>query len=741
MNLQDNDDLERFLRNVDQMNELVKEFSSSDVYRREKAIAKADQFISSLEQKEPCQTKINKTVINKSPSSENCPANIQYESGQNPEIFLRILEKDAEERRLRRKMKEEKANALREQGNEAFTQGDYETAVRFYTEGLEQLRDMQALYTNRAQAFIKLKRYKEAISDCEWALRCNEKCIKAYVHMGKSHLALKDFKQVSIVQEKSFCPFMSKAGLHLYFSPYLNSLTCYFCFTFQSRICYQKILEIEPQRETMVKAYLRQVDLEENASLQEKAAWEELQEGTEQARTVPELLKKLNRPNEISLYYCGGLELVSQAIKDCTGQTFFRLNNGFSIINGNNTIRSCLSQNSKDPYAVDLCLAIVKLWKTVCSGNELNQQLLMECPGTREHMVQLLASPVREIQRESLELLSMYSQTQHGRNVLIDNLNSNQMAENLMSCVCRDMSSALALTVLENLAAENKFKIQSRENFTAVFAFPLEHLLSNIMTADHKTLASVISVVGTMARDDVISKKLAGHSEFWRCSLQTMQCIGCECKSVLYPLLGLMINLASNPSQVVQEHAVLASSRCLDLLSDSSGGVITRAAGLLSVLLPMSPDATQEVVQNGIVKKLLKILKVGGEMSSRYSIKALTFCTASIPQACEELVKLDKRLHTLRKLLGSIDELVVGNAALCMGHCLEVDGAAVSLLGTDCVQLLLHHAARDAKRAAIQQNAAITLGKLCKIEPRHMEKLRELHGLEILHSCSGANLR
>ncbi len=57
---------------------------------------------------------------------------------------------------------------------------------------------------------------------------------------------------------------------------------------------------------------------------------------------------------------------------------------------------------------------------------EQNQQLLMECPGTRQHMVQLLASPVREIQRESLELLSMYTQTQHGRDVLIDNLNLTQ---------------------------------------------------------------------------------------------------------------------------------------------------------------------------------------------------------------------------------------------------------------------------------------------------------------------------
>lgn len=155
------------------------------------------------------------------------------------------------------------------------------------------------------------------------------------------------------------------------------------------------------------------------------------------------------------------------------------------------------------------------------------------------------------------------------------------------------------------------------------------------MTNGHKTLAFVISVIGTMSLDDVISIKLAGCSKFWRCSLPAMvslemiilyittelpntlslsiaelcmmsctvnfdseglflsslcylvawavkqpfptdaetakghefnflhcqdkalfwlqeRCVGCECRSVLYPLLGFMINLASNPSQVVQ---------------------------------------------------------------------------------------------------------------------------------------------------------------------------------------------
>lgn len=41
--------------------------------------------------------------------------------------------------------------ALKEKGNEAFARGDYETAILCYSEGLEKLKDMQVLYTNRAQ--------------------------------------------------------------------------------------------------------------------------------------------------------------------------------------------------------------------------------------------------------------------------------------------------------------------------------------------------------------------------------------------------------------------------------------------------------------------------------------------------------------------------------------------------------------------------------------------------------------
>lgn len=76
-------------------------------------------------------------------------------------------------------------------------------------------------------------------------------------------------------------------------------------------------------------------------------------------------------------------------------------------------------------------------------------------------------------------------------------------------------------------------------------------------------------------------------------------------------------------------------------------------------------------------------------------------------------------LSALRHLLGSsCDEMVSGNAALCCAHCLELEGIASQLLGTDIVPVLLRHAAADVANADVQKNAAIALGKLCRSEPR-----------------------
>ena len=40
-----------------------------------------------------------------------------------------------------------------------------------FFQAIQLVKDNPLLYTNRAQVFIKIKKYNEAISDCDWALR------------------------------------------------------------------------------------------------------------------------------------------------------------------------------------------------------------------------------------------------------------------------------------------------------------------------------------------------------------------------------------------------------------------------------------------------------------------------------------------------------------------------------------------------------------------------------------------
>ncbi|XP_010869917.2 tetratricopeptide repeat protein 12 isoform X1 [Esox lucius] len=693
-------DFENFLKNVNEISDLVNELNSSDVTSQQKAVEKADCYIAALkEEEEPCKTLLNRTSINIDPSQQTVV--LQNDPSLSAEHIMKTMEKDAEDRLKRRLVKEGKANGHKEKGNKAYRLGDYETAVKLYSDGINELRDMETLYTNRAQAYIKLEKYKEAISDCEWALKCNEKCVKAYFHMGRAHLATKRYNE--------------------------------------SRMCYQKILEIEPGEERMVKEYLTKVDLEEERVCQESKAWEEFEKGEAKARTVPELLKKLDRPEQIPLYYCGGLKLLSQTIADCTGQSLFRLHNGFNIIQANNTVRSCLLQKLKAQCAEELCMSVLKLWSVVCDGNDENQKILMSCPFSQNYIVDLLLSGTAAVQRECLALLCLYSQTPRGRSLVIDNLNLPMLVENLIvSISTQKQVETTVLTVLENFATEKRFCMQLKGKFTTSIMLPFSSLLRNITMCNQHIFPWLISTIGLMiVNHDEIRKDVASCHECWQAFLIAMErCMHCEYREILYPLLGLMINLFSISSSALQEHMVLISGRCVGLLSDPDGGIITRAAGLLSATLPQSATATEDAVRRGVVGSMRKLLKGSGKITTKYAIKVLAVCTATSQTAREEWIKCDKRLHTLIRLLGpGNDEVVAGNAALCLGHCLEMPGPASSLLGTDTVLVLLRHAAGNAQRSGVQQNAAIALGKLCKAEPRHLAKLRELHGLEILHSC------
>ncbi|NXO45889.1 TTC12 protein, partial [Locustella ochotensis] len=692
-------DFQRFLRQVDDVTNLLQGLNSPDSAVQEKAIAETEKRLreqgGSREEEEESRTTVNRTLINTSVRA--FPSGIN--AGLTSDGFLAALEKDAKERAQRRRRNEQLANALKEQGNEAFREGDFALAIQRYSEGLEKLRDKQELYTNRAQAYLKLCEYEKAISDCEWALKCNKNCLKAYFLMGKAHLALQHFTE--------------------------------------ARQCYEKMLQIDPQKEKLVKDCVSEARLEEKRLREEERAEREAQAGNVAASSIQELLQRISSPGQGILYYTGGIRLLAEVVSSCTGQTFFRTNNGFSILR-NETVRGALCAESRSPAEVELCVSLLLLWRAACAGNEENQRLLLAQPHVGAQLAELLSSGTPQIQRETLALISLYSDNERGRRLLLRQDLSRWLQILLAFVKSTDARADSAMNILSDLMGEERFQAQCRAMLSTGVLPLFTQLLVCAGQVNQAALARGMGVLGSLCADVGLRAQLAQSRECWQACLQLLD--GCpdgsspEYQQCVFAVLGLMMNLLLESNGTIQDFAVPISGRCLALLNHQDGRIVTRATGVLSRVLPASPSAVEEVVKGGVVKKMLKFLKAGGHLTSSYAIRTLSICTKSSSRAQEELLKWDKRFQVLLKLLDSGDELVVGNAAFCLSQCLLQPGAASALLGSAVVQLLLRQAGGDARRTSVQQNSAIALGRLCVAEPRHIHQLRKLNGLAILNS-------
>ncbi|XP_023562385.1 tetratricopeptide repeat protein 12 isoform X2 [Octodon degus] len=693
-------DLQKFLKNVDEITTLIQEMNSDDPVVQQKAVYQTEKRLRLMEdaqEEDGCRTTLNKTVISPPQAAGKAVQNADEIS---PEAFLASLEKDAKERAKRRRENKVLADALKEKGNKAFATGDYETAIANYSEGLDKMKDMKVLYTNRAQAYIKLGEYQKALVDCDWALKCDEKCTKAYFHMGRAHLALKNYSV--------------------------------------SRQCYQKISEVNPKLQAQVKEYMHQVEVQEKADLQEKEAHAVLNSGKSTAVTTKNLLETLSKPDQTPLFYAGGMEILTDVMKDCTEQTLFRMHNGFSIISDNEVLRRCLSSAEKDVIEETVCVTVLKLWQAVCRENEENQRLLVLHPDMARLLPSLLACKAMAIRQQSLTLLLQLTQTGHGRSLIFSHLDMTRLLEALLSFLdFSDKKASTAIGLLTDLALEERFQVWFRANLPGVLPALTGVLKRDPVVTNSSALCKCIAIMGSLSAEAAARRHMSACEEFGDACLGLLA--KCEddmdlCREVTYTLLGLMMNLCLQVPFASEVWAMELSRRCLTLLDSQDGGILTRAAGVLSRTLSCSQKIIKEAVRAGAVKKMIKFLKTGGQNASRYAVKILAVCTSSCCEAREELVRLDKKFSVLLKLLSSEDEVLMGNAALCLGNCMEVPNVASSLLKTDLVPVLLKLAAGDSQKTAVQLNAGIALGKLCTVEPRFTVQLRELHGLEILNS-------
>jgi len=97
------------------------------------------------------------------------------------------------------------ADALKEQGNKAFKEGDYQAAEELYTQACQRFSRNPLLFTNRANARLKLQRWEGAVNDCLKSIEISGRAQnhKAYYFLGESEGFFEDFFVLGVWSLKS----------------------------------------------------------------------------------------------------------------------------------------------------------------------------------------------------------------------------------------------------------------------------------------------------------------------------------------------------------------------------------------------------------------------------------------------------------------------------------------------------------------------------------------------------------
>ena len=91
---------------------------------------------------------------------------------------------------------------LKDQGNAAFSRGEYEEAIKYFTKAIRSDPNSAVLYSNRSAAHAALKQYDVALQDGKKALQLQPRWPKAYSRIGAAYFGLEQYDEAIRAYEK-----------------------------------------------------------------------------------------------------------------------------------------------------------------------------------------------------------------------------------------------------------------------------------------------------------------------------------------------------------------------------------------------------------------------------------------------------------------------------------------------------------------------------------------------------------
>ena len=721
---QDKKDLENFLSKVDNVDAILQGLISKDLNVQAEAIAKADKQIHALESKKKSSaTEIgyDHSCINKDAykiDDRSDPALTHQNTSQ--EAFMAALEADSKKRTEARKERHMKANVIKEEGNKAFRANNFEEAVTFYTDAMKIAKDLSPLYTNRAATYLKLEQYDLAIEDCDFALRIDEKWIKAHIYKAKALQKMHKYDEAA--KE------------------------------------YKLIVEIDKQKQKMLETYLSELEKDKKQHQLETKACANLQSEKMEAVNIFKLIQTMQSQSDDQkthsnnlMYFVGGFQVLQEQMIDEQAKTLFRTEGGFNMFVGNGVVAKCLKAKLHNkplvPHCAELISAVVSLCTVVCSNVEENLVAFLALEGLPELLVNFLDWPNEQLKRSVIIFFHEISLSATTRSVLYGTVNLLKLSSFLFKPkTTKAIANTNAAATLCNLSLDQKYYAKLLKcGLNNEFVELLQLCLAELSKSNYEALSLRMRYITSLAENPEICHYLATNAAFYNESLQSLERCITTFKSGLSKLHGLpellqllrcLLKIHSNEEDSIKILTVLRpmimKTKCEDLLAC--------ALHLVGVILEIRKNCVEYFLGNGgysVVKLLLNLLSKDLQLRT-HSLKILCSAGQMDAKYIQYLSKLDRNYSVLRSFLIKVDvqeEINQGHIALLFGALSTLPKALDPLLEVkaegDVVRRLLV-LCRESKNKQVCANCAIALGKLSVAHTNFLMQLRKHDGINIL---------
>lgn len=91
---------------------------------------------------------------------------------------------------------------LKAKGNEALQKGDFENAVKLYTQCIEKDPKNYIFFSNRSAAYLALKNFEKSLEDAEETIKIKADWAKGYLRKGQALFYLKRLEEASSFTSK-----------------------------------------------------------------------------------------------------------------------------------------------------------------------------------------------------------------------------------------------------------------------------------------------------------------------------------------------------------------------------------------------------------------------------------------------------------------------------------------------------------------------------------------------------------